>query len=345
MAAGADIARRFFHQAVRGIVEAAAPGVGYVAGRLGTGSDVLGFDDHTSTDHDFGCRLTVLVDDEYASWISMVDTALTDRLPDDVDGWPVRFAFSGDEQVVHRVDIHTVTDFMVARLGFDPRSLDVAQWLCLTGQSVLEATAGPVFHDSTRTFAEIRHTLAWYPDAVWLYVVAAGWARLAQELPFVGRTGQVGDDAGSRIIASRLCRDIAHLTFLAQRAWPPYPKWMGAALRSLPDGEPCSEQLAAVQAATTLNDRQRRLAIAIEALADRQRRAGITLPAEVMAPFYDRPFVAIHDDVTPTLRAQITDPAVRDLPPIGSIEQWCDNVDLLSKPARRANLAGIYGVV
>jgi hypothetical protein len=35
----------------------------YAVGRLGSGSDVLGFDDAISRDHDWGCRLTLLVDE------------------------------------------------------------------------------------------------------------------------------------------------------------------------------------------------------------------------------------------------------------------------------------------
>ncbi|HVM09833.1 MAG TPA: hypothetical protein VM345_15300 [Acidimicrobiales bacterium] len=38
----------------------------------------------------------------------------------------------------------------------------------------------------------------------------------------------------------------------------------------------------------------------------------------------------------------ITEPSIRDLPPIGSIEQWCDNVDVLSHPERRVRATALY---
>lgn len=97
-------------------------GVGYLAGRLGSGSDVPGFDDATSADHDFGCRLTVLVDDRHAPQLADLDAALSDRLPDDLDGWPVRFSTTWDGRPTHKVDLHTVCDFARTRLGFDLRS-------------------------------------------------------------------------------------------------------------------------------------------------------------------------------------------------------------------------------
>nr|WP_308222325.1 DUF4037 domain-containing protein [Frankia sp. AgB32] len=44
----------------------------------------------------------------------------------------------------------------------------------------------------------VRRVLAWYPDDVWRCVLAAGWLRVSQEEPFVGRTGGCGDDRSGR---------------------------------------------------------------------------------------------------------------------------------------------------
>jgi hypothetical protein len=60
---GAELARRFHADVVAPLLAKALPGLGYAAGRLGSGSDVLGLDDATSRDHDWGCRLTLLVDE------------------------------------------------------------------------------------------------------------------------------------------------------------------------------------------------------------------------------------------------------------------------------------------
>lgn len=60
-------------------------------------------------------------------------------------------------------------------------------WLVLTGQSVLEVTAGPVFTDQTIALSQVRDTLSWYPPDVERYVLAAGWQRLEQQLPFWDR--------------------------------------------------------------------------------------------------------------------------------------------------------------
>lgn len=198
MSPGALLSRRFFVEEVQPIVDRALGDIGYLAARLGSGSDVLGFDDELSTDHDFGCRLTLLVDDEAEHMVDVLDQHLEAALPEQFAGHPVRFATTWEPRVRHKIDIHTVHDFAASRLGFDLRTTPTpVQWLCLTGQSILEVAGGPAFHDTTVSYRRLVETLRWYPDDVWYYVVAAAWTRLSQELPFVGRTGQRRDDIGS----------------------------------------------------------------------------------------------------------------------------------------------------
>src|SRR6516162_9588596 len=60
---GGELARGFHADVVGPLLARAMPGLRYAAGRLGSGSDVLGFDDAMSRDHDWGCRLTLLVDE------------------------------------------------------------------------------------------------------------------------------------------------------------------------------------------------------------------------------------------------------------------------------------------
>lgn len=86
----------------------AGPGharLAYAAGRLGSGSDVLGFDDAMSRDHDWGCRLRELLERE---------------LPASYRGHPVRFPVTWDPSPGHKVEVATVAGFAVSRLGVDP---------------------------------------------------------------------------------------------------------------------------------------------------------------------------------------------------------------------------------
>jgi hypothetical protein len=53
-------------------------------------------------------------------------------------------------------------------------------------------TSGAVYRDDTGALGTARQTLRWYPDQVWLWMLAAQWRRIAQEEAFVGRTAEVG---------------------------------------------------------------------------------------------------------------------------------------------------------
>jgi Domain of unknown function (DUF4037) len=341
---GAEIARGFYAALVRPVLTRVLPRLRYAAARLGSGSDVLGLDDAMSRDHDWGCRLTLLVDECDRDLVPQIDQLLEQELPERYRGFPVRFPVTWDATVSHNVEVATVADFATSRLGIDPtRGLSALDWLTLTSQSVLEVTAGPVFADRTVALAQVRELLRWYPPDIERYVLHAGWQRLAQEMPFVGRTADRGDELGSRMLSTRLADDLMWLAFALSRQWPPYPKWRGTVFRTLPVAADLVGLLNAATTAPGWREREDALAAAIEVLVDRQRAIGLPAPESGVTGFWDRPFRKVAGEVQRDLLAGITDPEVARLPPgIGSIEQWADSVDLLSSPGRRAALQPAY---
>ena len=145
---GVELSRAFFHDLVRPILLAHLPGDSFVAGRLGAGSDVLGVDDEVSRDHDWGLRLSVFVarEDQIGATVRLLDA----ELPRQFRGFPVRFAFTGETNARHHVDVQTVSDFLSSTIGIDRSCrLTTTDWLSITGQSALEVTAGPVFFDGS----------------------------------------------------------------------------------------------------------------------------------------------------------------------------------------------------
>ena len=340
---GAELARRFHADVVEPLLSRALPGLSYAAARLGSGSDVLGLDDATSRDHDWGCRLTLLVDEDARDQVPRIGAILEEELPERFGRYPVRFPVTWDSSLSHKVEVATVADFTASRLGVDPSGgLSALDWLSVTGQSVLEVTAGPVFTDRTRTLAAVRTMLAWYPPDVERYVLAAGWQRLCQLLPMVGRTAEAGDELGSRLISSSLAGDLVWLAFALSRRWAPYDKWRGTVFRSLPVAARLGPLLDAA-AAAQWRDREEALASACRVLLGAQRERGLPTPESTVIPFYDRPYRALDEAVPRALLGGITDPDVRRLPPmVGALEQWVDSVDVLSSPGRRAALQVAY---
>ncbi|GEA86934.1 DUF4037 domain-containing protein [Cellulomonas cellasea] len=339
-----DLARSYWDAVVEPLVQRHRPGLPLAAGRLGGGSDVLGLDDAMSRDHDWGLRLTLLVPREH---VDAVRDGLEADLPDTFRGRPTRFATSWDARVRHRVEVADPDDFAGARLSVDvTRAWDVHDWLTLTGQAVLEVTAGPVFVDTAGRLDAVRTRLAWYPDDVWRHVVACDWQRIDQELPFVGRCAERGDDLGSRVVAGRLVRSALHLGFLLERRWAPYPKWTGSVFRGLPRASAAWAALNAALAADDWRAREQALCEALAVLLDVQRGAGLPSPAHATRAFFDRPYRCVDPEVPGALLAEVHDPDVLALPRgVGSVEQWVDDVAVLADGGRRsAVVAGVAGV-
>ncbi|HEX6755178.1 MAG TPA: DUF4037 domain-containing protein [Mycobacteriales bacterium] len=328
---GRELGSRFYAEAVRPLLDARFPELPYAAAHIGPGSDVLGFDTTVSTDHDWGSAVTVFLREEDAGWSAAVRGTLLDRLPREFDGHPVR---------THRVT--TVRGFAQERLGADPLGpLTPADWLSFPTQALLELTGGIVHHDAVGEFTALRQRLAWYPDDVWRYVLAASWTRFGQEEHLMPRAGQVGDELGSAVIGGRLARDAMALAFQLERRWAPYPKWFGTAFARLDSARVLAPRLAELVSARSWPERQDAYAGAAEQLLARQAALDLTDPLPPRAEiFHGRPFWVIRGDrVAAALLRGVTDPEVLWLarePVIGSVDQWSDSTDLKSPPWRPA---------
>lgn len=333
---GLALSRAYFDEVVAPILTRRFPDLPYSAGRLGSGSDVLGFDDDVSRDHDWGLRLSLFVAEDA---VAEVDRELERLLPDSFQDLPVRFVFTGQPEQRHYIEVASEHEFLISRIGFDPRAKPSAHdWLSVSGQAALEVVAGPIFVEKTGELTSMRRALEWYPDDVWRYVLACDWIRIEQELPLMGRAADVGDDLGSRIIAARLVHTIMHMAFMTERRWPPYAKWFGMSFRGLADVDEVGGALDDVLRATDIAQRQAGVASALDLLLDRQNASLLTATASASAtvPFWDRPHLHPNPEIVSQLLGGITDPVVAMLPRgRGSVEQRTDNVDVLVDVAAR----------
>lgn len=255
---GLTLSRILFKEAVQPLLAEHAPGLPYAAGLIGPGSDALGYDTERSMDHDWGPRLVLLLDEaDIETWAPKLDDLVRWTLPATVAGFPVSFTgFDAEpdtsymaevqegQPINHAITISTPGRWLRSRLGIDADGdLDAATWVTLSEQALLEATSGDVFRDDSGRISAGRARLAWYPDEVWRYRMAAQWKRIDQLEPFVGRCGEVGDDLGSQLVAMSLVRDVIKLAFLLERRYAPYPKWFGTAFQRLDLAGPLTPHL------------------------------------------------------------------------------------------------------
>ncbi len=334
---GVDLARGFYGEAIAPLLA----GVEHAAALLGWGSEVLGFDTERSTDHGWGPRLQVFVD---ADAVAEVRRAIEANLPEEFRGWPT--AFGWDEvPVAHHVEVAPLGEWLKGRLGFDPtHGVSTRDWLTTPQQRLLEITAGAVFHDDCGELAAVREKLAWYPDDVWLWLLACQWRRLDQEEAFVGRTAEVGDELGSRILAARLVRDSMRFVFLLERRYAPYSKWLGSAFAQLDASSALGPALRDVLSADGYRRREDALVHVVEELAARHNALAITEPVEgTVRLFHERPFRVIGSSrFVEACVARVEDPWLRSLPLVGAVDQFVDSTDVLSDPRLFGATGSVY---
>jgi hypothetical protein len=328
---GIELARGFYHEIIENLVRAP-----HAAALLGEGSEVLGYDQPRSTDHSWGPRLQIFVSP------ADVDRVLSDverGLPPEYEGYPVRFYSWQTRTQRHHVEVTTVERWVASQLRFsDLSELTPAKWLSTPQQHLLQFTAGAVFRDDIGTLSDLREKLAWYPDDVWLWMMAAEWKLVAGTQPLMGRTVEAGDLRGARLSAGRLARLVMELAFLQEMRYWPYPKWFGTAFAELSVASMLGPILDALLDAPDHRVREQEANRALELLGKRHnalRLVSAVTPRvgdfEVGINHALRPYRVLNaDEFVRACTDAIQDGALRALPAVGAIDQLTHSGDELT---------------
>lgn len=341
---GIELSRGFYAEIVQPWLTRVAPQLRHSAALIGYGSELLGFDDETSRDHNWGPRVHIFLSrEQFDSHARQLVEAFSLVVPEHYGGEPIGWrsrphpAANGDESagaLAHGLEFHTIERTLQRHLAVrSVEKLTPAQWLGFAEQKLLVLTSGAVFHDDDGRLERVRESLAYYPDAVWLYRIACQWRRIAEEQAFVGRAGQAGDDLGSRVVAARLVRDVMRMAFLLERRYAPYSKWLGSGFARLPIAARLAPHLEQSLRSSHWTERGDALAAAYLELAQAQNALGIASFAPVIGPYHERPFATINaDDAVAAAHAAITDPWLSKLPIVGALDQVSDLTPLLQDP-------------
>jgi hypothetical protein len=333
---GLELSRLFYNEIIKPILDLSFPGMRHSAALLGAGSEVLGFDTEMSSDHDWGPRLKLFLDeDDFAENVKAIEPLLKSNLPNQFRHYPVHWTIDGPSGNTC-VELLNIRSFFLDYLGFDIRDeIKPADWLTFPEQKLRTVVGGAIYKDDLGLQASCER-FQYYPYDVWLYLLAAQWQRLGQEEHLMGRAGMVGDEIGSALIAARLVRDVMRLCFLMEKQYAPYAKWFGTAFARLPGVEVLVPLLHRVLLAPTSSERQEFLATAYEIIATKHNALQIT---EALDPrvsyFHERPFLVIGGGrFVNAIREKINDPIVKRIAErklIGSVDQFSDSTDLLKK--------------
>ena len=127
---GLAINKRFFFQVVKPLLDKKFGSLKYACGLLGPGSDVLGLDDLTSRDHNWGLRLFLFLQEEDISKKNEISEYLSNTLPKTFESIDVNWSKPDPKdgsitpepakgKINHNIQIFTVNEFVQHHLAND----------------------------------------------------------------------------------------------------------------------------------------------------------------------------------------------------------------------------------
>jgi len=203
------------------------------AGLVGDGSECFGFDDELSRDHDWGPGFCLWLTKEDFREIGRELTFEVERLPQSYLSFGPKII---SDWGFGRTGVFEISSFYLNFTGLDrpPSSLD--DWLCLPENTLAACTNGRVFHDPLGEFTKWRgFLLEFYPEDVRLKKIASRCMTIAQSGQYnLERCLKRKEYYAAAYTIAKFGADVISMTFLLNRKYTPFYKWMHRAVKDLP---------------------------------------------------------------------------------------------------------------
>lgn len=326
--AGLELNREFYKDVIAPLLARNYPDLQYSAALIGFGSDVLGLDTPTSMDHAWGPRCILFLKEDDYVMKDELSAFFADNLPLEFQGFPTNYSDPAVEFVIamkatdchpvrHFIEFTSVEGFFGHYVGISTvEDICAEKMLACTDQQLIEVTAGEVFHDRLGTLEPLRRGLAFYLPDVQKLKLAALWSCIANEEAFVGRSIDLDDFAGLKMISTRLVNMLMKICFYIEKRYIPYSKWFGSMARELD----CADDLIPLVNAVLSENNGSRISDVLGDLYSfvikLHNDAGLPKLENQVRKFHDRPYQVIFaDEIVDTLMESIKDPALKQIAP------------------------------
>jgi hypothetical protein len=355
---GLELSQMLFEEAVKPLISDNFPNLKFDAALIGTGSEILGLDDQVSQDHHWGPRVQLFLSDtDLNTYKDEMKSVLSENLPYTIRGYSTNWTEPDPEDsnnqflkvinkgpVNHRIDITSVNKYLKDNLAISSLKLTDIDWLLVPEQKLLEFTMGKVFYSSLGELENARNHLSYYSENVWIFKLISEWDHIAEEVAFVGRTGSIGDDLGSRIEATRLVRHIIRLLFILNKTYIPYAKWLTTSFKQLDGALELSSLLKQILNSDIWREREDLLCQSYLLLLKRQNELNIT-PIVHLTPqrFHSRDQMVVDiSKIIGELKKSLKSPLSEIKSPLGSIDHFIEDTHILCDPHFAKNLRLLY---
>ena len=330
---GLAINKRFYFQVVKPLLEKKYSQLKYACGLIGSGSEVLGVDDLTSRDHNWGLRLIIFIEEKDIDKKIEISDYLSEALPREFENIHVNWSDPSVEdgsrtpvptkgKINHNITFYTVQEYI--KMHFKREQIDsltVEEWLVVSEQKLLEFVSGEIFYDGIGAITSLREKLQYYPPTVKILNLIGEWNAISSEIAFVGRTRMLYDEIGSHIIACRIINHLMKISFILENKYIPYAKWIGFKFYYLTSARELQPLFQQIISANGWEERENGLVECYLYLSQEMQRLGLISTQINEKFYYSRPQKVINiNDIILDLRKKIG-PEIAKKYPWGSINQ------------------------
>ena len=230
-----DLGRDFFHEVVLPIMEKVCPQLLSQAacGRFGLGSECLGLDDALSQDHHWGPRVDIMLPEAVFQKEAQASMALvTQAFPKAFRGFKLEAGHVGSAGLAPE----GMDSFLMRSVGITTAPQTDAQWLNIPEEDIIHVINGEVWHDGLGAFTRMREAYnGYYPDLVWKRRIAH-WCRYVSGMGLYATHRAVlrKNYPAAYIAFGQTIKLTLELTFLLNRTYFPYNKWLYTLFKKLP---------------------------------------------------------------------------------------------------------------
>jgi len=202
------------------------------AGLISSGSEVAGFDDEISRDHNWGPRFILFMgEDDKIQFGQQVQDTLN-------RGLPREYAGSAIQRTGHRfptspAPVATPEESCRFNTGFSKAPQRDRDWLAIPEHRLFEFTAGKIFYEPTPLISPLREAFAYFPDMVWRKRLSFLWLQMSH-CANISRTLARGNRVTSHSFLCWALECCMRLGFMLNRRYAPFRKWLYHAFKELP---------------------------------------------------------------------------------------------------------------
>ena len=233
---GMELAKAYFEEFGRPMLEEQFPDLKdkIAVGLIGSGSECFGFDDDTSSDHDFEPGFCLFLPGE-----DVIDRQEAFRLERAYAKLPKEYAGYSRSMMQPvggaRRGVIRTAEFFEEKTGTPDGKLTAGQWLTVPESALAEAVNGEIFADPYGEVTRIREGLMQYPEEIRKKKMAGHLLLMAQSGQYnYLRCLRHGEEAAAQLAVCEFVKSTMEVIFLLNRVYQPYYKWSFRALRALP---------------------------------------------------------------------------------------------------------------